>query len=72
MPKDYWFPASTSGKTRDWKVCWFLLKEFGVATIPASGKQDNSEHQSCVMSNTGLFVQQHRLTMQTGMSRRIT
>ena len=37
-PKDYPFPSSISGKTRDWKLCWFLLQEFGVATIPVSGK----------------------------------
>ncbi|KAL6721254.1 arylformamidase [Lecanora helva] len=36
MPSDYPFPASIEKKTRDWKICWFLIQEFGVATIPAS------------------------------------
>ncbi|KAL8729372.1 MAG: hypothetical protein Q9166_004765 [cf. Caloplaca sp. 2 TL-2023] len=33
-PEDYPFPSIISGKTRDWKLCWFLLQEFGIATIP--------------------------------------
>lgn len=36
-PGDYPFPPGILGKTRDWKLCWFLLQEFGVATIPVSG-----------------------------------
>lgn len=38
VPADYPFPQNLSNKTRDWKLSWLLLQEFGVATIPASGK----------------------------------
>ena len=38
IPEDYEFPASISGRSRDWGLCWFLTREMGVATIPASGQ----------------------------------
>ncbi len=42
FPDGYLFPPSILGKTRDWKLCWFLLQEFGVATIPVSGMSSHS------------------------------
>ncbi|KAG8526451.1 uncharacterized protein KY384_000044 [Bacidia gigantensis] len=38
VPGDYLFPEKVISKSRDWKLCWFLLQEFGVATIPVSGE----------------------------------
>ena len=37
-PAHYPFPPAILHKTRDWRLCWFLLQEFGVATIPVSGR----------------------------------
>ncbi|KAK3171659.1 hypothetical protein OEA41_003743 [Lepraria neglecta] len=37
IPAGYKYPASIVGKSRDWALCWFLIQELGVATIPASG-----------------------------------
>ncbi|KAF2233438.1 PLP-dependent transferase, partial [Viridothelium virens] len=36
IPADYIFPEKVKGKSRDWKLCWFVLQEAGVATIPVS------------------------------------
>ncbi|KAL9083351.1 MAG: hypothetical protein Q9165_008551 [Trypethelium subeluteriae] len=36
IPADYIFPEKVDGKSRDWKLCWFVLQEAGVATIPVS------------------------------------
>ena len=35
LPEDYDFPASvTEGRARDFKLAYFLIKEFGVVAIP--------------------------------------
>ena len=38
IPDDYVFPEKLLSKTRDWRLSYLFLQEFGVATIPASGK----------------------------------
>lgn len=38
IPADYTFPDNLSDKRKDWKLSWFLVEEFGVATIAVSGK----------------------------------
>ncbi|KAJ5665878.1 arylformamidase [Penicillium maclennaniae] len=34
LPSDYPFPAHVAGRPRDFKLCWFLIHEVGVAAIP--------------------------------------
>jgi kynurenine aminotransferase len=34
LPEDYPFPAHVAGRPRDFKLCWFLIQEVGVAAIP--------------------------------------
>jgi kynurenine aminotransferase len=34
IPQDYEFPPHVSGRPRDFKLCWFLMMELGVAAIP--------------------------------------
>ncbi|KAK4694484.1 hypothetical protein P7C71_g3107, partial [Lecanoromycetidae sp. Uapishka_2] len=36
LPSNYTFPESVSSKTRDYRVCWFLIQEYGVSSIPGS------------------------------------
>ncbi|GKZ78703.1 putative PKS/NRPS-like protein biosynthetic cluster [Aspergillus niger] len=36
IPSDYVFPAHIEQRRRDFKLCWFLIQEFGVAAIPPS------------------------------------
>lgn len=44
IPPGYEFPPSVSDKSRDIKICWFLIQELGVTTIPGSGKK----HHRCI------------------------
>ncbi|KAJ6029498.1 hypothetical protein N7444_012485 [Penicillium canescens] len=34
LPADYPFPAHVANRPRDFKLCWFLIQEVGVAAIP--------------------------------------
>ncbi|KAF2162311.1 hypothetical protein M409DRAFT_69211 [Zasmidium cellare ATCC 36951] len=34
LPQDYDFPPHVASRPRDFKLSWFLIKEFGVAAIP--------------------------------------
>lgn len=34
LPEDYDFPPHVASRPRDFKLSWFLIKEFGVAAIP--------------------------------------
>ena len=34
LPKDYDFPSHVASRPRDFKLCWFLIKELGIAAIP--------------------------------------
>lgn len=34
MPEGMVFPESLAGRARDFQLCWFLIKELGVAAIP--------------------------------------
>jgi kynurenine aminotransferase len=34
LPQDYDFPAHVRDRPRDFKLCWFLIMELGVAAIP--------------------------------------
>lgn len=34
IPEGYQFPAHVLERARDFRLCWFLIKELGVATIP--------------------------------------
>jgi kynurenine aminotransferase len=34
LPADYDFPPHVASRPRDFKLCWFLIKELGVAAIP--------------------------------------
>lgn len=34
LPEDYPFPEHVATRPRDFKLCWWLIKEFGVAAIP--------------------------------------
>ena len=34
LPEDYQFPAHVANRPRDFKLCWFLITELGVAAIP--------------------------------------
>ncbi|KAF8454546.1 kynurenine aminotransferase [Terfezia claveryi] len=34
FPEDYPFPNHVSSRARDFKMCWWLIKEIGVAAIP--------------------------------------
>ena len=34
LPTDYPFPPHVASRPRDFKLCWFVLKELGVAAIP--------------------------------------
>ena len=43
LPKDYEFPSIVHGKGKDWKICWYLCQELGVATVPGSGKTKKTE-----------------------------
>lgn len=36
IPSDYVFPAHIEQRRRDFKLCWFLIQEIGVAAIPPS------------------------------------
>ena len=36
FPEDYRFPAHIESRPRDFKLCWFLIVEFGLAAIPPS------------------------------------
>ncbi|BCS06439.1 putative secondary metabolism biosynthetic enzyme [Aspergillus luchuensis] len=36
IPSDYSFPAHIEQRRRDFKLCWFLIQEIGVAAIPPS------------------------------------
>lgn len=37
LPSDYPFPPSLAKKSRDYKVCWYLIQEHGISSIPGSG-----------------------------------
>lgn len=34
LPEDYEFPPHVASRPRDFKLCWFLIKELGIAAIP--------------------------------------
>lgn len=34
LPADYPFPPHVASRPRDFKLCWFLIQELGVAAIP--------------------------------------
>lgn len=34
FPDDYPFPDYISSRARDFKMCWWMIKEIGVAAIP--------------------------------------
>ncbi|KAF2154457.1 PLP-dependent transferase [Myriangium duriaei CBS 260.36] len=34
IPKDYDFPPHVANRPRDFKLCWFFIKELGIAAIP--------------------------------------
>lgn len=34
LPEDYKFPEHVANRPRDFKLCWFLIHEVGVAAIP--------------------------------------
>lgn len=34
LPADYPFPPHVASRPRDFKLCWFLIQEVGVAAIP--------------------------------------
>ena len=34
LPADYPFPPIVANRPRDFKLCWFLIHEVGVAAIP--------------------------------------
>lgn len=34
LPEDYPFPPSVQNRARDFKLCWWFIKELGVAAIP--------------------------------------
>lgn len=34
LPEDYPFPPHVASRPRDFKLCWFLIHEVGVAAIP--------------------------------------
>lgn len=34
LPQDYEFPPHVASRPRDFKLCWFVLAELGVAAIP--------------------------------------
>ncbi|KAF2222764.1 kynurenine aminotransferase [Elsinoe ampelina] len=34
LPEGYDFPAHVANRPRDFKLCWFLIKELGIAAIP--------------------------------------
>lgn len=34
LPEGYDFPSHVANRPRDFKLCWFLIKELGVAAIP--------------------------------------
>ena len=34
LPSDYDFPPHVASRPRDFRLCWFILKELGVAAIP--------------------------------------
>jgi len=36
LPNDYSFPPHIASRPRDFKLCWFLIHEIGVAAIPPS------------------------------------
>ncbi|KAL8794437.1 MAG: hypothetical protein Q9195_003024 [Heterodermia aff. obscurata] len=38
VPEHYKFPPIVNGKGKDWKICWYLCQELGVASVPGSGK----------------------------------
>lgn len=38
IPHDYEFPSHIAERPRDFKLCWFLIHEIGVAAIPPSGE----------------------------------
>lgn len=40
IPKDYTFPQTLANKGKDWKMCWYLCQELGVASVPGSGKSN--------------------------------
>lgn len=37
LPDDYVFPPHVADRPRDFKLCWFLIMELGVAAIPPTG-----------------------------------
>ena len=37
LPDDYIFPPHVADRPRDFKLCWFLIMELGVAAIPPTG-----------------------------------
>ena len=36
MPEDYPFPEHVGNRPRDFKMCWWMIQEFGLAAIPPS------------------------------------
>ena len=34
LPDDYDFPSHIASRSRDFKLCWFLIMEIGIAAIP--------------------------------------
>lgn len=36
IPEGYFFPENVRDRPRDFKLCWFLIQELGVAAIPPS------------------------------------
>lgn len=45
LPEDYEFPPHVASRPRDFKLSWFLIKEFGLAAIPPTEFcTDKNEH----------------------------
>lgn len=34
LPEGYDFPPHVANRPRDFKLCWFMIKELGIAAIP--------------------------------------
>lgn len=50
VPQNYEFPPIVDGKGKDWKICWYLCQELGVASVPGSGKMKRFKISSILAS----------------------
>lgn len=49
LPESYKFPDHVINRPRDFKLCWFLIMELGIAAIPPT--EFYTDKNACIVEN---------------------